>query len=135
MEAVSTTMIFRLQRRLLPTMLIHSIRLRRRVVHSKKLCNGFECQDRRSISKALAKKADQGRPASLDLNNSMINVANSSSPRYGVMKKPSVMTSKTGTFPSPGMPNYRHVSLGIQKSWSSERVPLHTEGLARVLEV
>ncbi|KAL2457430.1 Remorin family protein [Forsythia ovata] len=90
-----------------------------------------ECQDRRSRSEALVKKADRRRPASLDLNNSMINVANSSSPRYGVMKKPSVMTSKTGTFPSPGTPNYRHVSVGIQKGWSSERVPLQTNANRR----
>ncbi|CAI9777766.1 unnamed protein product [Fraxinus pennsylvanica] len=90
-----------------------------------------ECQDRRSRSEALLKKADRRRPASLDLNNSMINVANSSSPRYGVMKKPSVTTSRTGTFPSPGTPNYRHVSVGMQKGWSSERVPLHTNANKR----
>ncbi|XP_022895211.1 uncharacterized protein LOC111409390 [Olea europaea var. sylvestris] len=90
-----------------------------------------ECKDRRSRSEALLKKADRRRPASLDLNNSTINVANSSSPRYGVMKKPSVTTSRTGTFPSPGTPNYRHVSVGMQKGWSSERVPLHTNANKR----
>ncbi|CAA2985031.1 Hypothetical predicted protein [Olea europaea subsp. europaea] len=90
-----------------------------------------ECKDRRSRSEALLKKADRRRPASLDLNNSTINVANSSSPRYGVMKKPSVTASRTGTFPSPGTPNYRHVSVGMQKGWSSERVPLHTNANKR----
>lgn len=47
------------------------------------------------------------------------------------MKKPSVTTSRTGTFPSPGTPNYRHVSVGMQKGWSSERVPLHTNANKR----
>ncbi|PIN02246.1 hypothetical protein CDL12_25241 [Handroanthus impetiginosus] len=84
-----------------------------------------ECQDRRLRSEALLKKTDRRRPASLDLNNSVTNVANSSSPRIGVMKKPSAAPRKTGTFPSPGTPNYRHASVGIQKGWSSERVPLH----------
>lgn len=37
------------------------------------------------------------------------------------------MTSRrSGTFPSPGTPNYRHASGVMQKGWSSERVPLHT---------
>lgn len=37
------------------------------------------------------------------------------------------MTSRrSGTFPSPGTPNYRHASVVMQKGWSSERVPLHT---------
>ncbi|CAI9763633.1 unnamed protein product [Fraxinus pennsylvanica] len=89
-----------------------------------------ECQDRRSRSEALLKKADRRRPASFDLNNSAINVANSSSPRYGFVKKPSVMTCQTGTFPSPGTPNYQHVSL-MQKGWSSERVPLHANAKRR----
>lgn len=34
-------------------------------------------------------------------------------------------------FPSPGTPNYRQASLGMQKGWSSERVPLHTNGNRR----
>ncbi|KAK4434423.1 hypothetical protein Salat_0605100 [Sesamum alatum] len=90
-----------------------------------------ECQDRRLRSEILLKKTDRRRPASLDLNNSVTNVVNSSSPRLGVMKKPSTATRRTGNFPSPGTPNYRHPSVGIQKGWSSERVPLHTSANRR----
>ncbi|KAL3514486.1 hypothetical protein ACH5RR_027203 [Cinchona calisaya] len=84
-----------------------------------------ECQDRRYRSDAACKKPDRQRPASLDLNNSVISAANSSSPRLGEMKKTSAVNRRTGTFPSPGTPNYRHTSVGVQKGWSSERVPLH----------
>ncbi|XP_054799657.1 uncharacterized protein LOC129304055 [Prosopis cineraria] len=80
-----------------------------------------ECQDRRSRSEALLKKADRRRPASLDLNN-----ATGSSPRLGTMKKSAVSTRKSNNFPSPGTPNYRHAGMVMQKGWSSERVPLHT---------
>ncbi|KAK4383440.1 hypothetical protein Sango_2775700 [Sesamum angolense] len=92
-----------------------------------------ECQDRRLRSEILLKKTDRRRPASLDLNNSATNVVNSSSPRLGAMKKPSTSTRRTGTFPSPGTPNYRHPSVGIQKGWSSERVPLQTSANRRNL--
>ncbi|KAM5565716.1 hypothetical protein ABKV19_019633 [Rosa sericea] len=77
-----------------------------------------ECQDRRSRSEALSKKLDRPRPASLDLNN-----VTASSPRLGTLKKSSMASRKSGTFPSPGTPTYRHTSLGVQKGWSSERVP------------
>ncbi|XP_057973888.1 uncharacterized protein LOC131161890 [Malania oleifera] len=80
-----------------------------------------ECRERRSRSEAVSKKPDRRRPASLDLNN-----ATTSSPRLGVMKKSSVSSRHPGTFPSPGTPNYRHNSVGVQKGWSSERVPSHT---------
>ncbi|XP_052203505.1 uncharacterized protein LOC127808865 isoform X2 [Diospyros lotus] len=83
-----------------------------------------ECQDRRSRSEALQKKTNRRRPASLDLNNHIINAANSS-PRFGVMKKSSVVSRPTGTILSPGTPNNRHISVGIHKGWSSERVPTH----------
>ncbi|XP_027094955.1 uncharacterized protein [Coffea arabica] len=84
-----------------------------------------ECQDRRSRLDASRKKPDRRRPASLDLNNSVISTAvNSSSPSFGVMKKHSAVNRRTGTFPSPGTPSYRHTSVGVQKGWSSERVPL-----------
>ncbi|CAK7347533.1 unnamed protein product [Dovyalis caffra] len=82
-----------------------------------------ECQERRSRSEAITKKPDRRRPASLDLNN----VVTSSSPRLDNMKKSAVYSSrKSGTFPSPGTPNYHqyHSSFGMQKGWSSERVPL-----------
>ncbi|KAL0323059.1 UNVERIFIED_CONTAM: hypothetical protein Sangu_1925200 [Sesamum angustifolium] len=92
-----------------------------------------ECQDRRLRSEILLKKTDRRRPASLDLNNSATNVVNSSSPRLGAMKKPSTSTRRTGTFPSPGTPNYRHPSVGIQKGWSSERVPLQMSANRRNL--
>ncbi|XP_027333548.1 uncharacterized protein LOC113848292 [Abrus precatorius] len=84
-----------------------------------------ECQDRRSRSEALFKKHDRRRPASLDLNNA-------SSPRLGLaaMKKSTVSSrrsgSGSGTFPSPGTPNYLQAGVAMQKGWSSERVPLHT---------
>ncbi|KAG6419848.1 hypothetical protein SASPL_116360 [Salvia splendens] len=86
-----------------------------------------ECQDRRLRSEVLLKKADRRRPASLDLNNAVT----STSPRLAVMKKPSAAARKTGTFPSPGTPNYRHTSVGVQKGWSSERVPPHTSANRR----
>ncbi|XP_022775952.1 uncharacterized protein LOC111317705 isoform X2 [Durio zibethinus] len=84
-----------------------------------------ECQDRRARSEALLKNPHRRRPTSLDLNN-----ATASSPRLGNMKKSSVATLKSGAFPSPGTPNYHHhhSSVGMQKGWSSERVPLHNNG-------
>ncbi|KAF1886834.1 hypothetical protein Lal_00046072 [Lupinus albus] len=84
-----------------------------------------ECQDRRSISEALFNKHDRRRPASLDLNNA---IATESSPRLGAMKKSSVLPRRSGSgnFPSPGTPNYCQAGFAIQKGWSSERVPLHT---------
>nr|GLL18247.1 uncharacterized protein LOC109149854 [Ipomoea trifida] len=92
-----------------------------------------ECQDRRSRSGVPLKKPDRRRPASLDLNNSVTNAANSTSPQFGVMKKVYVTTSRGGAFPSPGTPNYRYSSMGIQKGWSSERVPLHSSASRRQL--
>ncbi|KAL8130909.1 hypothetical protein AgCh_007001 [Apium graveolens] len=89
-----------------------------------------DCQVRRSRSEALLKKPDRRRPASLDLNNTLTNVA-SSSPRFGVLKKSSVLTRRTSTFLSPGTPNYSHTSSGMQKGWSSERVALPTSGSRR----
>ncbi|GMH31679.1 hypothetical protein Nepgr_033523 [Nepenthes gracilis] len=47
------------------------------------------------------------------------------------MKKGAVSSWKSGNFPSPGMPNYRHGNVGIAKGWSSERVPLPTNGQRR----
>ncbi|KAG8632628.1 uncharacterized protein LOC110606917 isoform X2 [Manihot esculenta] len=85
-----------------------------------------ECQERRSRSEAISKKPDRRRPASLDLNN----VIAASSPRLGAMKTSSI-SRRSGMFPSPGTPNYRQASLGMQKGWSSERVPLHTNGNRR----
>ncbi|XP_057533108.1 uncharacterized protein LOC130810999 [Amaranthus tricolor] len=96
-----------------------------------------ECQERRSRSDAFIKKLDRRRPASLDLNNSSgvaVNVVNSSPKFGGVMKKVSgcaVTPRKSGNFPSPGTPNYRHGSVGIAKGWSSERVPLPSNGTNR----
>ncbi|KAJ6337829.1 hypothetical protein OIU76_007496 [Salix suchowensis] len=79
-----------------------------------------ESQERRSRSDAITKKRDRRRPASLDL----INVVTSPSPRLGNMKRSIVYSSrKSGTSLSPGTPNY-HSSVGMQKGWSSERVPL-----------
>ncbi|CAK9177018.1 unnamed protein product [Ilex paraguariensis] len=89
-----------------------------------------ECQDRRVRSEALLRRVDRQRPASLDFNNSIF-TATSSSPRFGIMKKSSVTTHRTGIFPSPGTPNYGLGNIGIQKGWSSERVPLHRNGNRR----
>ncbi|KAK5831849.1 hypothetical protein F383_04792 [Gossypium arboreum] len=83
-----------------------------------------ECQDRKTRSDALLKNPDRRRPASLDLNN-----ISGLSPRLGTVKKSSVVPRKLGAFPSPGTPNYHHhSSVGMQKGWSSERVPLHSNG-------
>ncbi|XP_010500198.1 PREDICTED: uncharacterized protein LOC104777615 isoform X2 [Camelina sativa] len=79
-----------------------------------------ECQERRSRSEALAKKLDYQRTASLDLSNVI-----SSSPRVVNVKRTSVSTNKSSVFPSPGTPTYLH---SIQKGWSSERVPLRSNG-------
>ncbi|KAK8512460.1 hypothetical protein V6N12_075039 [Hibiscus sabdariffa] len=82
-----------------------------------------ECQDRRIRSDALLKNPDRRR-ASLDLNN-----VSAPSARLGTMKKNTVLTRKTGAFPTPVVPNHHHQSsAGMQKGWSSERVPLHNNG-------
>nr|GMC52531.1 uncharacterized protein LOC109170013 [Ipomoea batatas] len=86
-----------------------------------------ECQESRYRSEAVLNKSDRQSLASLDLKNSVINATISSSPRFGVMKKESI-TGHSGAFPSPGTPNYRHSSAGIQKGWTSERVSSHTSG-------
>ncbi|CAH9078099.1 unnamed protein product [Cuscuta europaea] len=92
-----------------------------------------ECQDRRFKSGALLNKPDRRRHASLDMNTSMTNAANSSSPRFGVMKKAFITTPRAGVFPSPNTPNNRYSSVGIQKGWSSERIPLHSSANRRQL--
>ncbi|XP_020870344.1 uncharacterized protein LOC9327382 isoform X1 [Arabidopsis lyrata subsp. lyrata] len=79
-----------------------------------------ECQERRSRSEALAKKLDYQRTVSLDLSN-----VTSSSPRVVNVKRASVSTNKSSVFPSPGTPTYLH---SMQKGWSSERVPLRSNG-------
>ncbi|KAL6504634.1 hypothetical protein OROHE_023392 [Orobanche hederae] len=93
-----------------------------------------ECQVRRFRAEIPSKKSDPRRQASLDLNNSLNSATNSSSPRLGIMNKQSYASRKTtGIFPSPGTPNYRQTNVGIQKGWSSERVPLHTNANRRNL--
>lgn len=64
------------------------------------------------------------------MNNTLTNVT-SSSPRVGVIKKSAVLTRSTGTFPSPGTPNFSHTSTVTLKGWSSERVALPTSGSRR----
>ncbi|GFS30617.1 remorin family protein [Actinidia rufa] len=90
----------------------------------------LECQDGRSRSEVVLKKPNRRRPASLDLNNHVTNVT-TSSPQFGVTNKSFAMTQQPGTFRSPGTPNHRHASVGIQKGWSSERVPLHNNANLR----
>ncbi|CAA0819622.1 Remorin family protein [Striga hermonthica] len=86
-----------------------------------------ECQDRKLRSEALMKKKfNRQRPASVDLNIPVNNLINSSSPRLGTMKKQPAAPCKTSAFPSPGTPNNWQPNVRIQKGWSSERVPLHS---------
>ncbi|XP_043711322.1 uncharacterized protein LOC122660187 [Telopea speciosissima] len=92
-----------------------------------------ECQNRRLKSDATTAVKRSGRrrlSVSLDLKNGASDVT-SSSPRLGGMKKSIVSSRKTGIFPSPGTPNYRHGIIGMQKGWSSERVPLPVNGSRR----
>ncbi|KAI3773777.1 hypothetical protein L1987_48309 [Smallanthus sonchifolius] len=84
-----------------------------------------ECQNRKSRFEILLTKSDRRRPASLDMNNQAMNVT-SSSPRLVSAMKSSASARRRGAFPSPGTPNYHPASFGVQKGWSSERVPLHT---------
>ncbi|KAL5714147.1 hypothetical protein ACHQM5_016148 [Ranunculus cassubicifolius] len=93
-----------------------------------------ECQILRFKAEAQTtlKKPDRRRPASLDLNNPKTNViAIGSSPRFGGMKKSTVSSRNAGAFPSPGTPNYWQGGSGVQKGWSSERVPLPQNGTRR----
>ncbi|RWW68516.1 hypothetical protein BHE74_00023958 [Ensete ventricosum] len=79
-----------------------------------------------------SRKPCRRRPVSLDFNGQTTDLS-VLSPRFFVggvpgMKKSSATSSRSrsGTFPSPGTPNYRH-GAGVatyQKGWSSERVPL-----------
>nr|CAD1825922.1 unnamed protein product [Ananas comosus var. bracteatus] len=95
-----------------------------------------ECHNQRFRSEALpvpGKEPLRRRPASLDLNGQGAD-ASVLSPRFvigglGGMSKSSTASSRSrsGTFPSPGTPNYnRHgvAVIGYNKGWSSERVPL-----------
>ncbi|XP_073135203.1 uncharacterized protein [Henckelia pumila] len=81
-----------------------------------------ECQDRRLRSE-IEKKSDHRGPASIDHDYSATISVSSSSPRLGVMKKPSAAPYRTSTFPSPETPNQHSDIGGVQKGWSSERVP------------
>ncbi|KAA8547097.1 hypothetical protein F0562_003526 [Nyssa sinensis] len=48
------------------------------------------------------------------------------------MKKNSLSSRNSGTYTSPGTPDYRDSNVGgIQKGWSSERVPLPSNGSRR----
>ncbi|EHA8588151.1 hypothetical protein COCNU_scaffold004243G000020 [Cocos nucifera] len=93
-------------------------------------------KNRRTRSEAAhlpGRKPRRRRPASLDLNSQGSDAA-LLSPSIVVgslgagMKQSSAASSRSrsGTFPSPGTPNYRHGvgAAGYQKGWSSERVPL-----------
>ncbi|KAI7740504.1 hypothetical protein M8C21_030462, partial [Ambrosia artemisiifolia] len=80
-----------------------------------------DCQNRKSRSEILLRKSDRRRPTSLDMNSQVINLTGSS-PR--LVMKSSVSSRRTNMLPSPVTPNYRAAS-GMQKGWSSERVPLH----------
>ncbi|KAK1433482.1 hypothetical protein QVD17_10392 [Tagetes erecta] len=86
-----------------------------------------DCQNRKSRSEILIRKSDRRRPISLDLNNQVMYVTGSS-PRLAM--KTSVSSRRTSMLPSPVTPSYRPVS-GMQKGWSSERVPLHANANRR----
>ncbi|KAF5792316.1 putative remorin [Helianthus annuus] len=86
-----------------------------------------DCQNRKSRSEILLRKSDRRRPTSLDLNSQAISLT-SSSPR--LVMKSSVSSRRTNMFPSPVTPNYRPGN-GMQKGWSSERVPLHANSNRR----
>nr|XP_043637362.1 uncharacterized protein LOC122608331 [Erigeron canadensis] len=86
---------------------------------------GKEWENRKSKTEILLRKSDRRRPASLDMNNQGINGA-SLSPRLGVGIKGAASVRRSGMLTSPGTPTYRSSGVGIQKGWSSERVPLHT---------
>ncbi|KAK9053910.1 hypothetical protein SSX86_024985 [Deinandra increscens subsp. villosa] len=85
-----------------------------------------ESKDRKSRSEIRLTKPDRRRPASLDLNNQAMSIT-SYSPRLGSSMKTSASARRRGLFPSPGTPNHHPASFGIQKGWSSERVPLHAD--------
>ncbi|XP_020671931.1 uncharacterized protein LOC110091957 [Dendrobium catenatum] len=103
-----------------------------------------ECQIRRHKSEAIpiqGRKTRRQRPASLDLHTPSTDVA-VLSPRFlasgmGSMKKSSATSShsRSEAFPSPGTPNYRHGTgtIGYQKGWSSERVPLPANSSRRYM--
>ncbi|KAK9054332.1 hypothetical protein SSX86_025410 [Deinandra increscens subsp. villosa] len=82
-----------------------------------------DCQKRKSRSEILRRKSDLRKPASSDPKNQVINMT-SSSPR--LVMKSFVSSRQTSTCQSPVTPNYSPASSRIQKGWSSERVPLHT---------
>lgn len=90
-------------------------------------CCYIDCQIRKSRSEIPVRKSDRRRPTSLDLNNQVMNLTGSS-PRLAM--KMSVSSRRTNMFPSPITPSYRPVS-GMQKGWSSERVPLHANANRR----
>ncbi|XP_071686878.1 uncharacterized protein [Rutidosis leptorrhynchoides] len=84
-----------------------------------------EYQNRKSKSEILLRKFDRRRPASMDMNNQMMNVnVTSSSPRLAAAMKSSDSAQKNCMFSNPGTPSYRPASVVGQKGWSSERVPL-----------
>ncbi|XP_076946303.1 uncharacterized protein LOC143617723 [Bidens hawaiensis] len=88
-----------------------------------------DCQNRKSRSEIILRKSDRRRPTSLDLNNQVINMI-SSSPRLAMKTSVSTSSRRTSMFPSPVTPNYRPAN-GMQKGWSSERVPLHANNNRR----
>ncbi|XP_062193681.1 uncharacterized protein LOC133897125 isoform X2 [Phragmites australis] len=101
-----------------------------------------ECQNQRYRPEAAllhGRKGSKQRPASLDFGSPGFN-GGSFSPNFvvggvGLMNKGLVSSHiRSDVFHSPGTPNYlRHRSsvLGCQKGWSSERVPLPSEGNRR----
>ncbi|CAM8945711.1 unnamed protein product [Rhodiola kirilowii] len=87
--------------------------------------NSFSGAHEEWQEKNLGSNAFLHRPASLDFNSNMM----ASSPKNGALSKGTIYSHRSGTFPSPGELNYRHgSSVGFQKGWSSERVPLARNG-------
>ncbi|GAB2239697.1 hypothetical protein Droror1_Dr00025610 [Drosera rotundifolia] len=95
-----------------------------------------ECQERRYRSNALVnKKPERSRQGSVDFNNPMSSISSTTnlSPRIGgsVKNTGTVFSKKTSNFPSPGTLSYGHCNVGVNKGWSSERVPLSRNGNGR----
>ncbi|CAL9748418.1 unnamed protein product [Musa acuminata subsp. burmannicoides] len=101
-----------------------------------------ECQNRRCRSEAVdlpGRKPQRPQQLLLDFHGQSADVS-VLSPRFlagGLtgMKKSSAASSRSrsGTFPSPGTPNYGHGAgaAAFHKGWSSERVPLPTRSNRR----
>jgi hypothetical protein len=101
----------------------------------------IECQDQRHPLGALLFHGRKQRPASLDLGCPGVDRSSTHSPGsfvsgVGVMSKGLGVSpqSRSGVLTSPGTPSYSRrgaAVVGYQQGWSSERVPLPSNGHVR----